>query len=67
MIENIQSLNLGVKNAIYLEGGSKASFAINIDDFELNKMGSYVSNYHPFDDNKVMPTIPNLIGFQIKN
>jgi hypothetical protein len=67
MIENIQALNLGVKNAIYLEGGSKASFAINIDDFELNKMGSYVSNYHPFDDNKIMPTIPNLIGFRINN
>jgi len=67
MIENIQALNLGVKNAIYLEGGSKASFAIKIEDFALTKMGSYVSNYYPFDDNKDIPIIPNLIGFRIKN
>lgn len=66
MTENLLSLNLGIKNAIYLEGGSKASFSLKVDGFEINKMGSYVSNYYPFDSNNSMPVFPNFIGFKLK-
>ena len=65
MIDNLLSLNLGLNNAIYLEGGSKASFAISFGDFKLKKVGSYVSNYYPFDNNYAMPKSPNFIGFKI--
>jgi hypothetical protein len=64
MTENILSLDLGLKNAIYLEGGSKAAFSLKIGDFEMKKMGSYVSNYYPFNNNYSMPVFPNLIGFR---
>ena len=64
MTENILSLDLGLKNAIYLEGGSKAAFSLKIGDFEMKKMGSYVSNYYPYNNNYSMPVFPNLIGFR---
>lgn len=66
MTENLLSLDLGLKNAIYLEGGSKAAISLKEGDFKMNKMGSYVSNYYPFDTNHMMPVFPNLIGFKLK-
>jgi hypothetical protein len=66
MIENILALNLGLKNAIYLEGGVKASLSISAGNFKLKKVGSYVSNYYPFNTNYSMPKFPNFIGFKIK-
>ena len=67
MTENLLSLDLGLRNAIYLEGGSKAAFSISDGDFKMNKMGSYVSNYYPFDNNFKMPKFPNYIGFIKRN
>jgi hypothetical protein len=67
MTENLLSLDLGLRNAIYLEGGSKAAFSISVGDFKMNKMGSYVSNYYPFDNNFKMPQFPNYIGFKKRN
>jgi hypothetical protein len=65
MIENLVALNLGLNNAIYLEGGSKASLSILTKDIKLKKVGSYVSNYYPFDNNHSMPKFPNFIGFKL--
>lgn len=67
MTENLLFLDLGLRNAIYLEGGSKAAFSISDGDFKMNKMGSYVSNYYPFDNNFEMPQFPNYIGFKKRN
>jgi hypothetical protein len=66
MIENLISLKINFKGAMYIEGGAKASLTASSKGFLLKKMGSYVSNYHPFDDNLTLQKAPNFIGFKLK-
>jgi hypothetical protein len=64
MIENLLELPFELINAIYLEGGSRANFVVSTKDLNIQKVGSYVSNYNPNDDNQSYFSFPNFIGMK---
>ncbi len=64
MIENLLELPFELINAIYLEGGSRANFVVSTKDLNIQKVGSYVSNYNPNDDNETFFSFPNFIGMK---
>ena len=61
MIENLLNLPFKLLNAIYLEGGSRANFILSSKQYDIRKVGSYVSNYNPNDKNKKFFPVPNFI------
>lgn len=65
MIDNLVSMKLNLKGAMYLEGGQKASLVVSYKGFSLKEMGSYVSIFHPYDDNWKLQNSPNFIGFKL--
>ena len=61
MIENLLNLPFKLLNAIYLEGGSRANFILSSEQYDIRKVGSYVSNYNPNDNNQTYYPFPNFI------
>lgn len=61
MIENLLNLPFKLLNAIYLEGGSRANFILSYEQYDIRKVGSYLSNYNPNDNNQTYYPFPNFI------
>lgn len=59
-------VNMGLRNAIYMEGGPQASLFVDIDNYRIEKLGSYVSGTYPKDNNAEFTPLPNIIGVRIK-
>jgi hypothetical protein len=59
-------LPLKLKNAIYLEGGPETSLYVKAGDFELRRVGSYVSQTYENDRNDHFWPLPNVIGVKLK-
>lgn len=59
-------VNMGLRDAIYMEGGPQASLFVDIDNYRIEKLGSYVSRTYPRDDNAEFSLLPNVIGVTIK-
>jgi hypothetical protein len=53
-------------NAIYMEGGPETSLYIHVGETTIEKVGSYVSNTYPTDNNKTYWPLPNVIGLKVK-
>jgi hypothetical protein len=66
MISFMGTFKEDLRNAIYLEGGPETSLYIDINDICIEKVGSYVSQTYPTDDNKDFWELPNIIGIKIK-
>jgi len=66
IIQFLLSLPFHIKETIYLEGGPETSFYVNIGDTKIEKIGSYISNSYPNDDNSHFWKLPNVIGVKIK-
>lgn len=66
MIQFLLSLPFNIKETIYLEGGPETSFYVKIGDTNIEKMGSYISNSYPNDDNQHFWKLPNVIGLTPK-
>ena len=66
IIQFLLSLPFHIKETIYLEGGPETSFFINIGNTKIEKMGSYISNSYPNDDNNQFWKLPNVIGVKVK-
>jgi hypothetical protein len=59
-------VNMGLLNAIYMEGGPQTSLFVHIGDHRIEKLGSYVSNTYPTDANGEFWPLPNVIGVRVK-
>ena len=57
---------LNIYNAMYLEGGPEASFYLNHNKIEIEKFGSYETDFYESDENKQSLKIPNIIGITKK-
>lgn len=57
---------MGLRNAVYMEGGPQTSLFIDIEDYRIEKLGSYVSNTYPTDANGEFWPLPNVIGVRVK-
>jgi hypothetical protein len=55
-----------LSNAIYIEGGPETSIYIKVGDRIIEKIGSYVSETYPNDDNDHFWELPNVIGMRSK-
>ena len=53
---------LRLKRLMYLEGGPEASFLVNHKNLQLEKFGSYETDFYLSDDNNRFWDIPNVIG-----
>lgn len=61
-INILLTLPVSIYNAMYLEGGPGASLYININNIELEKIGSYEIGSNEEKFQKVARSIPNVIG-----
>lgn len=59
-------VSMGLRNAVYMEGGPQTSLFVDIDDYRIEKVGSYVSNTYPTDANSEYWPLPNVIGVRVK-
>lgn len=59
-------MSMGLKNAVYMEGGPQTSMFIDVNGHRIEKVGSYVSNTYPTNNNKEFWKLPNIIGLRIK-
>jgi hypothetical protein len=66
MIRFLLSMPFKMVNAIYLEGGPETSLYIDIGNTQIKKIGSYISNSYPNDDNDHFWKLPNVIGLKPK-
>ena len=66
-IDILLSLDISLYNAMYLEGGPEASFYLTNGKFEIEKFGSFETNFFLSDDNNEAWPIPNVIGIMKKN
>lgn len=66
MITFMQKMPYELSNAIYLEGGPETSIYMKFGDLEIKKVGSYVSQTYPNDDNLDFWRLPNVIGLKKK-
>ena len=62
MIQFLLTLPFAIKETIYLEGGPETSLYVNIGATKIEKMGSYISNSYPNDNNNHFWQLPNVIG-----
>lgn len=65
-IDELLRLPLGIKNAMYLEGGPEASLYIRSKGFEFKGVGSYETGFNENNDNRRFWDIPNVIGIKKK-
>ena len=66
MIQFMLDFPFNLTNAIYMEGGPETSLYIKSGDYEIEKVGSYVSNTYPTDKNCNYWPLPNVIGLRGK-
>jgi hypothetical protein len=66
MISFMLEFPLDLSNAIYLEGGPETSLYIKVGDKVIEKVGSYVSQTYPNDNNNHFWKLPNVIGLRLK-
>jgi hypothetical protein len=66
MIEFMRSFPFRLTHAIYLEGGPETSLYITVGNTVIQKIGSYVSDTYPNDDNDHFWKLPNVIGITLK-
>lgn len=66
MIQFMLDFPFKLTNAIYMEGGPETSFYVKTEDYEIQKVGSYVSNTYPTDSNCDYWPLPNVIGLRMK-
>jgi hypothetical protein len=57
-------LPMGVKRAMYLEGGPEASLAVNAAGFSILRIGSWETRFKENDNNDKPWALPNIIGVQ---
>jgi hypothetical protein len=57
---------LGIRTAMYLEGGPEATLFLKTATTEIEKFGSYVSYSNPDDENAEVRKMPNILGFKKK-
>ena len=65
-INVLLSLPISLYNAMYLEGGSEASFYFSLNGIELDKVGMNGSGLNDRFVKEVTPPIPNVIGIAKK-
>ena len=53
---------LGIRQALYLEGGPEASLYVNAGGVEVGEVGSFETGFHD-GSNRLFWDIPNVIGF----
>ena len=66
IIQFLLKLPFPIKETIYLEGGPETSFYVNIGNTKIEKIGSYISNSYPNDENDHFWKLPNVIGVKAK-
>lgn len=66
MISFLLSMPFELTNAIYLEGGPETSLYIKVGDTVIERIGSYVSQTYPNDNNNHFWKLPNVIGMKLK-
>ena len=66
MISFMKQFPSPLRNAIYMEGGPETSLYVHINDFCLQKVGSYVSGTYTKDTNEHFWGLPNVIGIRVK-
>ncbi len=66
MIGFMMDFPFELTNAIYLEGGPETSLYVKIGDTVIERIGSYVSQTYPRDDNDHFWPLPNVIGLRVK-
>ena len=66
LIENLHALPLGVRRAMYLEGGPEASLSLATSDTSFVQVGSWETGFNENDDNRRPWPLPNIIGVQRK-
>jgi len=64
--EAVKSLGLGVTRLMHMEGGSSASLSIRTRDGNVDLVESYETEIEPDVINKVLRSIPNVIGVQTR-
>lgn len=60
-------VSLGLKSAIYMEGGPQTSLFVDINDYRIEKLGSYASKTYAKNNNYEYWPLPNIIGLKLKN
>ena len=66
MIRFMVGMPYGLTNAIYIEGGPETSLYIRTGERVVEKVGSYVSQTYPNDNNMSFWALPNVIGMKLK-
>lgn len=66
MIGFMMDFPFELTNAIYLEGGPETSLYVKVGDTLIERVGSYVSQTYPRDDNDHFWPLPNVIGLRVK-
>lgn len=66
MIQFLLALSFNIKETIYLEGGPETSFYINVGTTKIEKVGSYISDSYPNDNNNHFWKLPNVIGVRVR-
>lgn len=66
MIGFLKSLPLSLRQALYLEGGPETSLFLQVGNFRLEKVGSFVSDSYETDANDHFWKLPNVIGVKQK-
>jgi uncharacterized protein YigE (DUF2233 family) len=61
-INILLSLPLGIKNAMYLEGGPQASLYVSVNGVEVEKTGNLESALDDSDAFRIVFQVPNVIG-----
>jgi hypothetical protein len=64
MIGFLKALPLELRTTIYLEGGPETSLFIKTANQKIEKIGSYISDSYPNDDNDHFWKLPNVIGIR---
>lgn len=67
MIGFLKAMPFELVNTIYLEGGPETSLYVKVGDTVIEKVGSYVSQTYPNDDNVCYWKLPNIIGLKLKH
>lgn len=65
-IDSLISAPIGIRNAMYMDGGPEASLYINTHKEELGLIGSYETGFNENEDNSEFWDLPNVIGVEKK-
>ena len=62
LIDILLELPIGLRNAMYVEGGPEAQLYVRSGDFEAERVGSYETDFFENDLNDHAWPVPNVIG-----